>query len=223
MHSVPRLISPCSSFRRNGVTLLEMLIAGAVLAILGMLLVTTFRGAVDWSRAAGCASNLRQFHSALQWYAQENENRLPAYRMFNVPKSDGTTGNGPDWRQRLEPYLPEEPKPRRNSLRRPTMDVCTAATFESSSSYTFYYAFTADSTSGNPRNIYQVVNPTRYFVMGDSQGSMRIRPTHWWQDMQFRHNGKANFLFLDGHVESLDELQVPRSPSQAFSAFWEGN
>lgn len=193
-----------------------------VLSLLGLLTVSSVRSLLHRSETATCASNMRRFYTGFIEYSQDNDGALPPFRLYNYPKPDGSLGSGPEWRQLLEPYLPGELRPRRNSLDNPGLDVCEAATFRGSGSYTYYYAINAYSTYTSPIHIPSVENPSRHFIFGESSGVMRITAAQFQSDMQFRHREKANLLFMDGRVENWDTTQIPIAGSTEYYAFWQG-
>jgi prepilin-type N-terminal cleavage/methylation domain-containing protein/prepilin-type processing-associated H-X9-DG protein len=62
---------------RAGFTLVELLVAIAIIAVLAALLLPAINRAKASARGTACLSNLRQVGLALQLYVQENNNRLP--------------------------------------------------------------------------------------------------------------------------------------------------
>jgi prepilin-type N-terminal cleavage/methylation domain-containing protein/prepilin-type processing-associated H-X9-DG protein len=65
--------------RKKGFTLLELLVAIAIIAILAALLLPAIQKAKERGRRAVCLSNLRQLGNALCIYANENDCWLPAH------------------------------------------------------------------------------------------------------------------------------------------------
>ncbi len=70
---------------RKGVTLLETLLAIAVVAILASVLVVVVGVVRSKAHGVTCRSNLQQLHSAIMLYVQENNGELP-------PAYDASTG-----------------------------------------------------------------------------------------------------------------------------------
>jgi len=55
-----------------------------------------------------------------------------------------------------------------------------------------------------PYNVRRVKNPNYVIYLGDSS-TLELRPTSCWsQDYAPVHDGTANFLFVDGHVEPMN-------------------
>ena len=73
---------------RTGFTLLEMLVALAILSLLAALLFPVFARAREKARQAACASNLRQIGIATMQYLQDNDET-----MFPKPYDDAAGGN----------------------------------------------------------------------------------------------------------------------------------
>lgn len=63
--------------RRNGLTLIEVLVVIAVIAVLAAMLMPALHTAREAARQTACASNLRQLGTALTVYTQENSTSLP--------------------------------------------------------------------------------------------------------------------------------------------------
>ena len=63
-----------------------------------------------------------------------------------------------------------------------------------------------ERSGGMPQVKMTQVRRPGYVVNSADYNMIYLRPTMSWEndtDMAFRHNGRANFLMLDGHVESF--------------------
>ncbi|MBE6364791.1 MAG: DUF1559 domain-containing protein [Lentisphaerae bacterium] len=74
-------------------TLIELLVVIAIIAILAAILLPALNSARERGRAASCISNLKQLGNAVQFYADANDDFLPA--------SQGPNGGSPIWYQCL--------------------------------------------------------------------------------------------------------------------------
>ncbi|HWL51082.1 MAG TPA: prepilin-type N-terminal cleavage/methylation domain-containing protein [Chthoniobacteraceae bacterium] len=215
-----RYSGPTRPAKAAGFGLVEALVSLVLIAILAVVLLPLMGSMAERARTAKCLTNLRTFHTVLNAYTRDNNGRFPSYRKY-ITREDGTSANGADWRTTIAPYLPDVPK--RTRLRNKTLDVCPSADFESKNSYTFYYALTAESTSADPTALAQVETPAHYFLLGESHGQMRIYRGSGINDFDFRHQGRANLLFLDGHLESRlpDEIPLTKT-TREYNSFWLG-
>ena len=94
---------------RRGFTLIELLVVIAIIAILAAILFPVFAQAREKARATMCLSNLKQLATAVQMYAQDNNEKLPTAigwggalgvtgKIFDCPTSSKKgTSNDPDF------------------------------------------------------------------------------------------------------------------------------
>ena len=88
-----------NSTRRDGFTMIELLVVMSILAVLAAILFPVFAGAREKARGATCMSNLRQIGIALESYSQDYDESLP-YHMMCLDEQ-GTYQN---WLGTLSPY-----------------------------------------------------------------------------------------------------------------------
>ncbi len=86
---------------RPGFTLTEMLVAMAIVALIGAITVPLVRRGLQASHQAGCLNNLRQIGTGLELYLQDNGQRMPNIEAGRRSKSEET----PVLETALEPYL----------------------------------------------------------------------------------------------------------------------
>ncbi len=70
---------------KRGFTLLELLLVVAVLGLLGVLMLPALGRAIEASRKAACASNLRQMYAAYLLYLNDHDGRFFTWRQ-NTPE-----------------------------------------------------------------------------------------------------------------------------------------
>lgn len=86
--------------RRNGFTLLELLIVIAIIALLIGILLPSLKRSIDLAKATACKSNLRQVGQALYLYRIDNNGWLPQARA-----AAGPTGGRRGERTPREPWF----------------------------------------------------------------------------------------------------------------------
>lgn len=69
---------------RRGVTVVELLVVIAVIAVLMAIVVPSMSSMRATARAGGCQSNLRQILLASQAYAAQNDGRMPAAILYDM-------------------------------------------------------------------------------------------------------------------------------------------
>jgi prepilin-type N-terminal cleavage/methylation domain-containing protein/prepilin-type processing-associated H-X9-DG protein len=84
----------------RGFTLVELLVVIAIMAVLLTLLTPALQKARKQAKAAICLSNLRQWGSIFNYYAQDNNNKFMAGWMDDWV----TWGYGEQWMNQLRPY-----------------------------------------------------------------------------------------------------------------------
>lgn len=91
--------------RGRGFTLVELMVAVAIVGLLVGLLVPGARAIQRESRNAGCLSNLRQDFVAVDAYRQQNSGRLPMCEFLPVVTDAGIDGGLPNL---LKGFMPAE-------------------------------------------------------------------------------------------------------------------
>ena len=173
------------------------------------LLAVLFIGAVDRSAAyrAVCADNLRQIHNMATRYTDAHDGMIvPLYY------KESAVGSWHFWPARLAPYgndlrcfyCPADPSGQKeiNSGN----DLLPVMLVSSNASYGLNY-FIASSNNRKaseqrPYNINKVAKPSYVIYFGDAE-ILQLRPTRgcWQKDWNPVHNGGANYVMVDGHVE----------------------
>src|SRR5919204_5425134 len=91
---------------KPGFTLIELLVVIAIIAILAAILFPVFAQAREKSRAASCASNLKQIGLAYHMYAQDYDETIVPGANHNARYKD--TDPRCWWYGLLEPYVKNE-------------------------------------------------------------------------------------------------------------------
>lgn len=203
--------------RHNAFTLIEVFIAIGIIALLATMLVGVSGGMREKSSAAKCASNLRQIGVGLILYSGENDLRYPAVRKTNPSVY---------WYMALAPYV--DGKLAGKSDFGDSLDIaevfrCPAAMkdYGAPSEDVVYRTYMASDLmrsrdSGGVKSWQEGARPMsiddkiRSVVCVDgarSGGDFAATSGTTWRGakslISYRHNGTANALFFDGHVEAV--------------------
>jgi prepilin-type N-terminal cleavage/methylation domain-containing protein/prepilin-type processing-associated H-X9-DG protein len=185
--------------KKSGFTLVELLVVIAVIAILASLLLPALGKAKGRAHTISCMNNLRQIGLATQLYIQDHEDELPQSQHTNA-----------SWIASLAPYLggtnvyrcPKDPHPTRqytyaindfllvgmvpgksfhraDSIPSP-VDTLFMTEAHEQNTHSDHYHFTAtDPSEGG---------------YGPLEFSLQVAVR--------RHDQKANYVFVDSHVET---------------------
>ncbi len=192
----------------RGFTLIEMLVVLGIIAVLFAILFPVFSRARASARSAACVSQLSQLYKAAKMYSDDHDRTLVPAR--TQARSTGTQGI--TWCVLLEPYMkgdqilicPEDDQPR-----------ATASSICKPHSYGINYLLSYNSAWGaypfvlNMSSINRVSDIVQFFDMDTRQDAMGASyQSHRVSRVAARHNERANFAFLDGHVKNLPVQSV---------------
>lgn len=197
--------------RRRAFTLLELLTAMIVMAVLVVMSLEAVNTSRTQARKAVCTSNLRQWVLAMQLYVADNDGFLPrrgqgVQPVFRIDRAE-------DWFNALCPYLEmpgyEElylagraPKPGER-----TVFVCPEA--RDTGKYTHFICYGMNmyvSRWDQPERLKlsRLPDPAVVAFMADTPGGYASTvPSASGYSVEARHGGKANVSFFDGHVKSF--------------------
>ena len=200
------IICKANVFRRStcpGFSLIELLAAVAVIAVLFslvMMAVGTLRAKAE---ATECASNMRHIGVGLNLYATDHgDDRYPR-------TIDNSDGDGTSWSVKLIPYvgmtedsMGAPPLPR-------TAGIFQCPSYDPGDSRYVSYAYNANMTSSSfPWNYRRsiVPEPSRTILVVECEGINNDQFARTVNgDVARRHlNDSSNILFVDGHVESVE-------------------
>lgn len=188
-------------------TLVELLVVIAVIAILASLLLPALSSAKKRARAVQCLNNLKQIGAAVHMYANDHDNTL---------QLDALIPGSATWASILFTNV---------NLEQRDMFVCPSYKPFAWENWLNVYGIRRDGPTNcvtGPNGIFLRVdcvnNPTEYLLVGDTtsqaQGGFTARQYYRFQVssplrmVHARHFGRANGLFLDGHVEPCHKTRL---------------
>ncbi len=199
--------------RRHAFTLIELLVVIAIIAILGSMLIPAVARGKQKARSTECMNHLRQIGLSSIIYADEHDDRLPG--------SQHTTNS---WVGTLQPYLagknlhrcPLDKNPNRfysygiNDFLTPhpfgdkSLDFTKVSTFPAPSETTFMLEM-LDSPE---------MEGSDHFHFTDTLDGGYSPPAFRKQVATERHMRGSNYLYVDGHVETLSWMNASERLTQ---------
>lgn len=204
--------------RSHGFTLVEVLVVVAVIAVLAGVSIPSMRRTLRQADAMSCAAKLKSLGTATVLYTLENQDQLP--RSFHSAGAN----RQPGWAASIAPYLgisssqiqTNWPGVFNAHFRSPADTATDPFIYSYGLNVHFELNPDGDDYQGSPatwRRLSQSPNPAGTVLMGQTHpikyGDHLM--CHQWSGVQAAknalnhaiHDGKANYLFLDGHVETL--------------------
>jgi prepilin-type processing-associated H-X9-DG protein/prepilin-type N-terminal cleavage/methylation domain-containing protein len=208
-------------------TLVELLVVIAIIAILAALLLTVISQSKGRAQRIQCASNLHQQGVALNVFLSDNHGYPPIY----ANKNDGYLDYDRSWIAQLEQVGFGISQPQANYFKKEIW-LCPSAQWTSNvlGSPPCCYGYNCGSINQNDPNytnrlglggLYNrishifipitesdVIAPSDMMAIGDSfDGTIVLSRVAVTENAKYgniltRHQGKANVVFCDGHVES---------------------
>lgn len=211
---------------RRGFTLIELLVVIGIIAALIGLLLPALSVARQNARTTACLSNLRQMIVAANIYAQHNGGRYPVARWgsenWDFAIINGKPAPGLLWRGQTDLRIQQCP----------AFDGKSNTPFDPYTGYNYNTSFIGHGqgeTVEAPAKLVHVRQPSRTALFGDGEyyagankfmrapfphpGDLSIT-TRAAGTQGFRHRGRTNVAFCDGHAETLGERHTRTIPSE---------
>ncbi|HNQ21815.1 MAG TPA: prepilin-type N-terminal cleavage/methylation domain-containing protein [Phycisphaerae bacterium] len=202
--------------RRHAFTLVELLVVIAIIALLISILLPSLSAARHQARRTVCASNLRSLALAVHAYANDHRDRLVTAGLAH----GGSVNEHATWLNTLKKDYNNTLIARCPADESPHWETFVPDTEQlRRSSYGVTY-YTVQQIGGrgpwNQLSMFPRPAQTIYMVelaeTGTYAASDHVHPENWWPDPERlareemtlgRHLKKANYTFVDTHVEPL--------------------
>lgn len=210
---------------QSGFTLVEMLVVIAIIAILASLLIPTINKARDSAQSVKCMSNLRQIGGMTEAYLADSGNRFPPSWSWDNGPSGGGGSTWLEWLVAETQFGWDFDKARAAISSGQVPSRCPVRTMSDAAyqaanggredwySYGINYRFIDGIPTMPDGEFHQemksrlaVQKPSQTIYVADSKaetGQGSLINSGW--DAAYpadRHQGRANVLWLDGHVTS---------------------
>ena len=223
--------NPCLFRRRySGFSLVELLVVLAVIGLLLSLSIAAIQNVRESSKAARCGTNMRAVGAALSTYAMEHDGYFPAVRSSpdSADEVNGRQNELGTWEAEIEPYVGFNLRTTMGGYDGEDSDdimqaliICEAGEFVGMSASLNNQKASVGGKKLNwgldfQTNVNSIEDPTATLLLGDSDEYHLSFTKDMLADADgkykgadlVRHGGKANYLFVDGHLESLTPEEI---------------
>ena len=203
--------------RTAGFTLIELLVVIAIIAILAAILFPVFARAREKARQTSCMSNVKQLMLGVIMYAQDYDEMLPD-EQYNFGGGGNAAGDG-TWRGAIFPYVKNDQLficPSHGPSSNVFDGRFNDQTMNASYAINDWHQDSGSPTPPKRQPLARVVDPSSTIFLLESPGSADdICPSglehgQMPRNMESatRHNGGANYGFVDGHAKWLQPTDL---------------
>lgn len=201
--------------KKKKFTLIELLVVIAIIAILASMLLPALNQARETAKGIACVNNQKQIGTAYAMYFNEWDGYFPYLKFWEA---------GAEWRKRLNTYLnapnyPGSAFPATGGVFRCPSDLKRYASGVPYAQLWGSYAHTAylkmESDPGfSAVKVNQIKKTSGMIVLSEREINTYsynfTAAPGTANELYYRHSDKANFLFVDTHVQpyKYNELQV---------------
>ncbi len=210
----------------GGFTLIEILVGISIIGILAALLYPAIGKATEQAKLAQCTNNLRQIGVALLSYSNDHDGRFPIPWDNPNPPPPAPPGDDSLWYVHMPPY----------GLTGKSY-VCPSAVhrYPGLSGDSFKDTSYGLSATVSQAKLVGIASPSERFLAGEGNqlaswksagssleygGALNNGPTPASDDsdnatgeagwIRYRHAGRANMLYVDGHVGAISKADVQK-------------
>jgi len=189
--------------RARGFTLVEILIVIAIIAVLAAVILAVFPRGRGMAQRGQCVAHLRQLVQAARMYAQDYDQRLVPARAYGAP----APSRGYTWCILLQPHIhnedilicPNDPDPQPSA-----QSTCLPHSY----GINYHLAYSVGWGGGGPASkLTHIRGHSEIIVFFDMKSEVAQMGAsyvaHGLSRVAARHEGLAEFAFLDGHVKGL--------------------
>lgn len=202
---------------KMGVSLVEILVAIAILAIVVALSFPLGKTMQAYSLRAKCASNLKSLGAGLSAYVSEHNGQL-------IPAYQGSFGY---WFNEIAPYMGGDVPDWSKDIY-PAWLQCPSKPGKCGYGWNYFHfgQNTYSATNAAFSRAVQATKPANTIIIGDSADDPNAQKVEQFviygtlKKLAKRHaGGTANYLFLDGHVASMTPEQVDAELPRIFEKY----
>lgn len=203
------------TIKNQGFTILELLIIVIVLALLVGIIMPVLNAAKQKAQQVGCTNNMKQLYFALEQYANDNNGLLPRPNNSDTSK-DGTKNCIAEvWFKAVDRYLTtlqlssirdDIPTEERLLLVKQDPTFATVSFSKQDTTRTIKMNQNLVPSSECQRSIEAIENPTKTVLLFDGRINNNGVADNYegsYGSIAQRHSKAANILFMDGHVERI--------------------